>query len=243
MFGAVMRMKEKKENHGRSPTQLRKHEKKSTGLSFGNVQQRYNSDLPARPDALTYSGDVARSMDIGREHLVNKSSAGKRVAIIQRMRNNVVQRCYGGQTEGCGGSDGKEQKTTAIDGEDQDGRKYDPSKPLSPTNYPPTDPDDSVPPVRYEPQTDEEIRRMRQGKGPRTKASHGIDNIEPHHRGQKSVANGGIIDDLTEYTHRRGGNHARHSLPSELTSSQRASEIRDYWKSRGSEYILQGEGI
>ena len=88
MFGAVMRMKEKKENHGRSPTQLRKHEKKSTGLSFGNVQPRYNLDLPARPDALTYA----------KENQIN-ISLGKRVAIIQRMRNNVVQRCYGWQTQ------------------------------------------------------------------------------------------------------------------------------------------------
>lgn len=99
MFGAVMRMKEKKENHGRSPTQLRKHEKKSTGLSFGNVHPRYNLDLPARPDVLTYSGGVARNMGVGRGHRSNKSNAGKRVAIIQRMRNNVVQRCYGWQTQ------------------------------------------------------------------------------------------------------------------------------------------------
>lgn len=101
MFGAVMRMKEKKENHGRSPTQLRKHEKKSTGLSFGNVHPRYNLDLPARPDVLTYSGGVARNMGVGRGHRSNKSNAGKRVAIIQRMRNNVVQRC------GTGGHSGR----------------------------------------------------------------------------------------------------------------------------------------
>lgn len=64
-----------------------------------------------------------------------------------------------------------------------------------------------------------------------------------HHRGQKPVENGGILDDLEEYTHRRGGNHTRHTEPSELTSTQRAKEIREYWKKRGSEYILSGEAI
>ena len=82
MFGAVMRMERKKENHGRSPTQLRKYEKQSTGLSFNNVQPRYNLDLSARSDVLTYT----------KENQI-KISSGKGVAIIQRMRNNVVQRC------------------------------------------------------------------------------------------------------------------------------------------------------
>lgn len=84
---------------------------------------------------------------------------------------------------------------------------------------------------------------MRQGKGPTTKATHGDTNIEAQHRGQKSVENGGILDDLQEYVHRRGGNHTRHQLPSELTPAQRAKEIRSYWKKRGSEYILPSEGI
>ena len=110
MFGAVMRMERKKANHGRSPTQLRKHEKKSTGLSFGNVHPRYNLDLPARPDALTYSGGVARSTGVGRGHRSNKSNAGKRVAIIQRKRNNVIQRCE--QNQG----DSPSAKLPAFDG-------------------------------------------------------------------------------------------------------------------------------
>lgn len=110
MFGAVMRMERKKENHGRSPTQLRKYEKQSTGLSFNNVQPRYNLDLPARPDALTYSGGVARSTGVGRGHRSNKSNAGKRVAIIQRKRNNVIQRCE--QNQG----DSPSAKLPAFDG-------------------------------------------------------------------------------------------------------------------------------
>lgn len=120
-------------------------------------------------------------------------------------------------------------------------RDYDPTKPLSPSNYPNPDPDYSVPPVRYEPKTIEEIKRMRKGKGPTTKATHGDRNIEAHHRGQKSVENGGIIDDLEEYVHRRGGNHTRHTESSELTPAQRAKEIREYWKKRGYEYKLPGE--
>ncbi|MCY6354369.1 hypothetical protein [Clostridium sp. ZS2-4] len=115
---------------------------------------------------------------------------------------------------------------------------------MSPSNYPNPDPDFTAPPVRYEPKTIQEVERMRKGKGPTTKATHGDRNIEPHHRGQKSVENnGGILDDLEEYTHRRGGNHTRHTEPSELTPAQRAKEIREHWKKRGSEYILPGEGI
>ena len=74
---------------------------------------------------------------------------------------------------------------------------------MSPSNYPPTDPDYSVPPVRYEPKSIEEVERMRNGRGPTTKANAGDRNIEAHHRKQKSTANGGILDDLEEYTHRR----------------------------------------
>ncbi|MGX4601809.1 hypothetical protein [Faecalimicrobium sp. JNUCC 81] len=120
-------------------------------------------------------------------------------------------------------------------------REYDPTKPMSPSNYPNPDPDYSVPPIRYEPKTIEEIKRMRKGKGPTTKATHGDRNIEAHHRGQKSVENGGIIDDLEEYVHRRGGNHTRHTESSELTPAQRAKEIREYWKKRGYESKLPGE--
>ena len=126
---------------------------------------------------------------------------------------------------------------------DNNSRLYNPNEPMSPSNYPPTDPDYSVPPVRYEPKSIEEVERMRNGRGPTTKANAGDRNIEAHHRKQKSTANGGILDDLEEYAHRRGGNHKRHTESSELTPKQRAKEIREYWKKRGAEYILPGEGI
>ncbi|WP_246245898.1 hypothetical protein [Paenibacillus lemnae] len=84
---------------------------------------------------------------------------------------------------------------------------------------------------------------MRQGKGPTTKATHGTQNIEAHHRQQIPVHNGGILDELEQNVHRGAGNHTRHQLPSNLTPAQRAKEIREHWKQRGSEYILPGEGI
>lgn len=83
----------------------------------------------------------------------------------------------------------------------------------------------------------------KRSKGPTTKAIHGDRNIEAHHRDQRSTKNDGILDGLEEYTHRRGGNHTRHTKPSELTSAERAKEIREHWKKRGSEYVLPGEGI
>ena len=110
---------------------------------------------------------------------------------------------------------------------DNNSRLYNPNEPMSPSNYPPTDPDYSVPPVRYEPKSIEEVERMRNGRGPTTKANAGDRNIEAHHRKQKSTANGGILDDLEEYAHRRGGNHKRHTESSELTPKQRAKEIRE----------------
>jgi hypothetical protein len=121
-------------------------------------------------------------------------------------------------------------------------RSYDPNKPLSPSNYPPLDPEDAIPPVKYEPESIEELKRMERGQGPRTKKTHGDRNIEPHHRNQKSVENGGVLDDLEEYTHRRGGNHARHDQPSELAPKQRAKEIREHYKKRANEYkIVDGK--
>ncbi|WEG16694.1 T7SS effector LXG polymorphic toxin [Alkalihalophilus pseudofirmus] len=114
---------------------------------------------------------------------------------------------------------------------------------LSPSNYPNPDPPMTIPPVRYEPKTIEEVIRMRQGKGPTTKMLHGDKNIEAHHRQQVPVKNGGILDELEQRTHRGGGNHTRHDKPSQLTPSQRAKEIREHYKERGKEYILPGEGI
>lgn len=114
---------------------------------------------------------------------------------------------------------------------------------LSPGHYPVPDPPMSVPPVRYEPTAIREVERMRRGKGPTTKATHGIDNIEAHHRQQIPISEGGVMDALTQQTHRGPGTHSRHNAPSQLSPAQRAVEIRNHWKQRGSEYVLPGEGI
>jgi len=114
-------------------------------------------------------------------------------------------------------------------------------KPLSPSNYPNPDPPLSAPPVRYEPETVDEVIRMRRGQGPLSKKTHGSKNIEGHHRKQRSVAEGGTIDELEMETHRGAGNHSRHNRPSELTPEQRSKEIREHWIKRGLEYILPGE--
>ncbi|WP_245805783.1 hypothetical protein [Bacillus alkalicellulosilyticus] len=114
---------------------------------------------------------------------------------------------------------------------------------LSPSNYPNPDPPMSIPLVRYEPKTIEEVIRMRQGKGPTTKITHGDKNIEAHHRQQVPVKKGGKLDELEQRTHRGGGNHTRHDKPSRLTPYQRAKEIREHYIERGKEYILPREGI
>jgi hypothetical protein len=117
-------------------------------------------------------------------------------------------------------------------------------RPLSPSSYPNPDPHMSAPPVRYEPQTIEEVVRMRQGKGPTTRATHGTGNIEAHHRQQIPIEKGGVMDELEMGTHRGPGNHTRHSQPTQLTPSQRRKEINKHYKQRGGEYILPGgEGI
>ncbi|WP_164493453.1 ribonuclease YeeF family protein [Terribacillus saccharophilus] len=116
-------------------------------------------------------------------------------------------------------------------------------KKLSPSHYPNPDPPMTLPPVRYDAKTIEEVIRMRKGKGPTTKMTHGDKNIEAHHRQQVPVRKGGILDELEQKIHRGEGNHTRHNKPSELTPSQRAKEIREHYKERGNEYILPGEGI
>src|SRR5690606_29695862 len=105
------------------------------------------------------------------------------------------------------------------------------------------DPPMDAPAVRYHPETNEELMRMRQGKGPTTKATHGDQNIEAHHRRQVPTSQGGKIDEITQQQHRGAGNHSRHSQPSQLTPAQRAKEIREHYKKRGDEYVTDGEGI
>ena len=114
---------------------------------------------------------------------------------------------------------------------------------LSPTNYPNPDPPMSAPPVRYDPESIDEVIRMRQGKTPVAKKKGG-EWIEGHHRQQKPVENGGVIDELNNRTHRYDGNHTRHNRPSLLTDSQRKKELFEHFKKRGSQYMTgNGEGI
>lgn len=89
----------------------------------------------------------------------------------------------------------------------------------------------------------DEVVRMRRGLGPTTTKTHGIRNIEAHHRQQVPITQGGVMDELTKQTHRGPGAHTRHNQPSQLTPALRAQEVRDHWKERGAEYIMPGEGI
>lgn len=72
------------------------------------------TQLRARLGALAYTHEIhpggeARSTGVGRDHNTSESGTGKRVAIIQRMRNNVVQRCEERQS-GSGTLSGKWKK-------------------------------------------------------------------------------------------------------------------------------------
>ena len=101
----------------------------------------------------------------------------------------------------------------------------------------------SAPAVRYEPRSIAEVFRMREGKSPIPRLGS-IDWIEGHHRQQVPLSEGGIIDELWWRTHRADGNHTRHSQPSRLSDQQRSQELRNYYKSRGAEYMTgDGEGI
>lgn len=84
---------------------MRKEKKGKSAAGWSKVHSVRKKDhagipvqLRARWDALVYtqemhSDGVARSTGVGHDHRASESSTGKRVAIIQRMRNNVVQRC------------------------------------------------------------------------------------------------------------------------------------------------------
>ena len=113
MLGAVMRTEKentsatvrsanhsvRREDRTQIPRQLKGRIKQSAESAFGNVPVHYNLDMPSRLDALAYTQE--KQVEIGRGYQTNEISDGKRVAIIQRMRNNVVQRCESNQ----GGSD------------------------------------------------------------------------------------------------------------------------------------------
>ena len=84
---------------------LRREKKSASAAARGAnqpVRRKDRTGIPTqlreRPGVLAYtqemhSGDVARSTGVGRDYHASESSTGKRVAIIQRMQNNVVQRC------------------------------------------------------------------------------------------------------------------------------------------------------
>ncbi len=82
---------------------------------------------------------------------------------------------------------------------------------------------------------------MIKGRGPQTRAEHGDQNIEAHHRDQVPVSEGGVIAEITEQQHCRDGNHTRHNKSSSLTPAQRAKEIRDHYKNRAKK-IDEGSG-
>jgi hypothetical protein len=121
-------------------------------------------------------------------------------------------------------------------------------KKLSSNNYPNPDPSMDVPPVRYVPKTRTELMNMRSGKRPTSQVTHGTNNIEYHHRQQKGIEHGnGVIDELTEWVHRRGGNHSRHNRASTIMDVQRQKEINKHIKmenrKQGAQYFMDGEGI
>lgn len=77
------------------PTQLRASMKQRTEPVFDAASAHYNLDMPSRFGALSYTQE--KRVDVGRGHQANESSVVKKVAIIQRIRNNVVQRCGTGE--------------------------------------------------------------------------------------------------------------------------------------------------
>jgi RHS repeat-associated protein len=148
-----------------------------------------------------------------------------------------AQKVHDKQTKGAGNV----QKNKKIEGSAEE--KVEVKKPYSPSNYPNPDPKMSEPPVRYEPKSITEVERMRRGDSPRLRKEAGNATIEAHHRQQKPVSEGGILDELERKTHRQEGNHTRHEQPTKLTPAERSSEIKSHYKERGKEYFLPGEGI
>lgn len=89
MSGFVMRTEKKSTSTPARSADYSARRKDRTGIP---------AQLRARLGALAYTHEIhpggeARSTGVGRGQRSNKSSTGKRVAIIQRMLNSVVQRC------------------------------------------------------------------------------------------------------------------------------------------------------
>lgn len=80
---------------------IRKSKKEnSTGLHYNNMQTHYNSVLPPNPDALAYTREDRTKVAPKPELRTAEEGIGKRVEIVQRMRDNVVQRCWDGPIPG-----------------------------------------------------------------------------------------------------------------------------------------------
>ena len=128
--GAVQRMEPQGKDFTGIPSQLKERIEGSTGISLDDVRVHYNSDRPAKLDALAYTrgsqveiapgqeqhlahelghvvqqklgavranarhaSGVAMNTDPVLERQADEIGAGKRVEIVQRMGENVVQRC------------------------------------------------------------------------------------------------------------------------------------------------------
>ena len=86
----------------------------------------------------------------------------------------------------------------------------------------------------HRPQTTEEWRQLKDGDSPHVA---GDDTIEAHHRNQKPVRDGGVLDELAKGSHRGTGIHGkRHTKPSKLTNEQRTKEIKNHYENRAKDY-------
>lgn len=75
-------------------TQLRASMKQRAESIFDAASAHYNLGMLSRFGALSYTQE--KQENVGQGHQANESSVVKKVAIIQRIRNNVVQRCGSG---------------------------------------------------------------------------------------------------------------------------------------------------
>lgn len=179
------------------------------------VQQKLGT---VRANARHPSG-VSMNTDAGLEHQADEIGAGKRVAIVQRMVDNVVQRCP------------KEPPIRNYLG--QVVTRY-PGHIMSPLDPPFTEP----PIVVQGPFTTDQKNGMAQGNS-------GGTNLAPHHRHQIPVRDGGIIDELPGPGHPAGNQHTtgnRHPAPSIFNrepggNNLRAREISAHWKAKADRLV------
>lgn len=79
----------------KSPMQLRASMKQRTESVFDAASAHYNLGMPSGFGALAYTQE--KQENVGQGHQANESSVVKKVAIVLRIRNNVVQRCGSGE--------------------------------------------------------------------------------------------------------------------------------------------------